>query len=374
MKRSFIREILESIKEDTISFAGGLPDEKLFPVKGLQEAASKAMLNAANLQYSTSGGIMPLREKIAELHTAEGFPTKAENIMITTGSQQGLYAAGKYFEDRQIVIESPSYLGAVNIFRAHDIYMLSVPLNEEGIDIELFAEKFHRAKLSYMIPDFQNPTGYRHSLGNRETTAEIVYRNRGYIIEDAPYNELYFDEKLPSISSMIPDNSIYMGSFSKTLSPGLRIGWIRAKKEIIDRFTAIKESIDLHTSTVTQHILYEYLKDNKTYSDHKDTLRREYKAKMETFADALRTHLPEFEFQNPKGGMFIYGRLTGTDTYDLIQECLKEKVVFVPGNQFYPDRDVCDEIRFNFTHSSEEDINNGLQKISDIYKSSLVYA
>jgi 2-aminoadipate transaminase len=369
MKRSFIREILESINEETISFAGGLPDDKLFPLEGMQEAAAKAMLNSSNLQYSTSGGIMPLREKIAELHTEEGFPTEAENILITTGSQQGLYAAAKYFEERQIVIESPSYLGAVNIFRANNMYMLSVPLTQNGIDIELFAEKLHRAKLTYLIPDFQNPTGHRHSLENRQQTADVVYNNRGLIIEDAPYNELYFDERYPSISSMIPDNSIYMGSFSKTLTPGLRIGWVRAKKEIIDRLTAIKETIDLHTSTVTQHILYEFLKDDVTYKEHKNMLRREYKSKMEVFANALRKYLPDFEFTNPSGGMFIYGRLKGVDTYDMIQECMKEKVVFVPGNQFYNDRDTCDEIRFNFTHSSPEIIEEGLKRIRNIYES-----
>jgi 2-aminoadipate transaminase len=369
MKRSFIREILESINEETISFAGGLPDDKLFPLEGMQEAASKAMLRSSNLQYSTSGGIMPLREKIAELHTEEGFPTEAENILITTGSQQGLYAAAKHFEERQIVIESPSYLGAVNIFRANNMYMLSVPLTQNGIDIELFAEKLHRAKLTYLIPDFQNPTGHRHSLENRQQTADVVYNNRGLIIEDAPYNELYFDERYPSISSMIPDNSIYMGSFSKTLTPGLRIGWVRAKKEIIDRLTAIKETIDLHTSTVTQHILYEFLKDDVTYKEHKNMLRREYKSKMEVFANALRKYLPDFEFTNPSGGMFIYGRLKGVDTYDMIQECMKEKVVFVPGNQFYNDRDTCDEIRFNFTHSSPEIIEEGLKRIRNIYES-----
>jgi len=366
MKRSFIREILESIDSKTISFAGGLPDESLFPIEDLRKASDKVYENPKNLQYTISNGIVPLREKIADFYNKEGFATKASNILITTGSQQGLFIIAKYFEKKRIVIEEPSYLGAVNIFKMNSLEISTVPLEYDGIGTEKFYEAYKEAKLAYLIPDFQNPKGAQYTEEKRDEITKYVLQNGGYVIEDAPYSELYFEEKLKSISSMIPDNSFHLGSFSKTLAPGLRIGWIRANEEIIKALTMIKETIDLHSCGISQYILDNYLEDSSRYEKHLTHLRHMYKTKMEVFADALKEELPVFEFEKPKGGMFIYGSLKGFDTFKLVCTCMEKKVVYVPANQFFLDGRVSDEIRFNYTYSTKEQVIEGLKRIAKI--------
>ncbi len=368
MKRSFIREILESIDESTISFAGGLPDESLFPMEELAKASEKVFKNKKHFQYTVSNGIAPLRKKIAEFYNSEGFETKPENILITTGSQQALYIIAKYFEHKDIVIEKPSYLGAVNIFKMNSLNMQSAVLDYDGIKIDEFEKEYKDAKLAYLIPDFQNPKSSIYSQDKRETIADIVKKEGGYIIEDAPYSELYFEKKQKSISSLIPNNSFHLGSFSKTLIPSLRIGWVRADEDMITRLTQIKETIDLHSSGISQYILDEYLNDMSNYKEHLEKLRCEYKKKMEYFSVVLRHILPEFEFEEPKGGMFIYGKLRGINTYEFVFEAIKEKVVYVPGSEFYLDESECDEIRFNYTHSSKKDIKKGIKRLAKMLK------
>ena len=365
MKRSFIREILESIDNETISFAGGLPDENLFPIQDLQKAANKVFENSKNLQYTISNGVLPLREKIANFYNKDGFITKPENILITTGSQQALFIIAKYFQNQQIVIEEPSYLGAVNIFKMNNLLMRPINLNHNGIDTQRFDKAYKKIKLAYLIPDFQNPKGSLYSKETRIDVANSVLKHGGYIIEDAPYSELYFEEKSKSISSFIPNNSLHLGSFSKTLSPSLRIGWVRANEEIIKKLTIIKETIDLHSSGISQYILDNYLNDVSRYEKHLEKLRKAYKEKMNIFASGLKQELPEFDFITPKGGMFIFGSLKGFDTMKLVQECIKEKVVFVPANQFYLDERTSNEIRFNYTYSTKEQVIEGLRRIAN---------
>jgi len=367
MKRSFIREILESVDCETISFAGGLPNENHFPVKDLKDANLKLYENSKNLQYAQSNGIEELRQQIAEFYNEEGFETNASNILITTGSQQALYVIAKNYQSKDIVIEEPSYLGAINTFKMNSMIISTAELNNDGVNIDKFRFAFEKTKLAYLIPDFQNPKGSLYSQEKREKIARMTLENNAYIIEDAPYTQLYFEKKPKSISSMIPNNSLHLGSFSKTLSPSLRVGWIRANEEIIKELTMIKETIDLHSCSIAQYTVSNYLNDSSKYKKHLQKLREAYKTKMEFFVKALKKHLPSFEFTKPMGGMFIYGRLKDVDTYELVQECIKEKVVFVPASQFYLDKKICDEIRFNFTHSSQEDVEIGLIKINSIY-------
>ena len=369
MKRSFIREILESIDEETISFAGGLPDETLFPLDDLKEANAKVYESAINLQYTTSNGLVKLREKIAAFYTKDGFETSPENILITTGSQQALYIIAKYFQNMEIVIEKPSYLGAVNIFKMNSLFMKALTLKSDGVKIKQFKKAYKKRKLAYLIPDFQNPMASLYSDKKRKSIARFVQKNGGYIIEDAPYSELYFEKKSKSISSLIPKNSLHLGSFSKTLSPSLRLGWVRANTEIIQEFVKIKETIDLHSCSIAQHTLNNYLEDETGYKRHLKNLRDSYKEKMEFFTQMLQKHLPAFSFEKPKGGMFIYGSLKGIDTYKLVQECIKEKVVFVPANQFFLDEKTSNSIRFNFTHSSAYEVEEGLKIISRVLTS-----
>lgn len=363
MKRSFIREILESIDEKTISFAGGLPNEKLFPLEDLKNATQKVLENPKIYQYTISNGINELRELIANRYTKEGFPTSKENILITTGSQQAMYILAKYFQNKDITIEEPSYLGAMNIFRLNGLNMQGVKLLNDGVDINDFKNSFNKTKLTYLIPDFQNPKATTYSEEKRAQVANIIESQNGILIEDSPYSELFFEKKEKSISSRLPKNSFHLGSFSKTLAPSFRIGWIRADEELLKPLMIIKESIDLHSCGVSQYILCEYLKDEKRYENHLQNIRDDYKQKATYFSEQLKQIIPEFEHELPKGGMFLYGNLKGVDSFALVQKCLEKKVVYVPGNQFYIDKIPNGEIRFNYTHSSFEEIKRGLELI-----------
>jgi len=366
MKRSFIREILEHTTNKTISFAGGLPDESFFPNKQLLRSATKILANPNNLQYTKSTGIDSLKEKIAQMYIDDGFPTLASNIMITSGSQQALDIIARYNYEKKITVEAPSYLGAMNVFNLNKLHQEAVNLENDGIDIEKFEKSFQKTKFSYLIPDFQNPTGISYSKEKRVQIEKIVKKYDGIIIEDAPYTELFFEQRNSSISKNLPKNSFHLGSFSKTLAPSLRIGWIRADESLLNPLIPYKEAMDLHTNGLSQYILNDYLEDIKQYQNHISILRQEYKSKMLCFKKYLELYLPNFEYVEPKGGMFFYGKLPNINTSLFVQECLKKDVVFVPGVEFYNDDVVQDEIRFNFTHSSCEEIKKGLVVMKEV--------
>ena len=368
MKRSFIREILEHTNNNTISFAGGLPDQSLFPTADLQQSANRVLKHNATLQYTKSTGIDSLKEKIAQFYCDEGFPTKPDNIMITSGSQQALDIISRYNNNKTITIESPSYLGAINIFNLNNIKQKSIILEDDGINLKGFKSSIKDTKFSYLIPDFQNPTGKTYSKEKREQIATMIKENDAILIEDSPYSELYFDTKNTMISSTIPNNSFHLGSFSKTLAPSLRIGWIRASEELLEPLISYKEAMDLHTNGLSQYIVDDYLNDMDKYKRHLEVIREQYKIKMLIFKEQLDHYLPTFEYCEPKGGMFIYGKLPNINTTSLIRECIKHEVIFVPGSEFYSDDSVIDEIRFNYTHTSIQDIKKGLAKIAKILK------
>jgi len=369
MKRSFIREILEHTSNSTISFAGGLPDEKYFPHLDLRESAHHVLGDTRSLQYGTTQGYLPLRNKIAHLYTEEGFETTADNIMITSGSQQALDIISRYHHDEAITTEAPSYLGAMNIFELNHLTQDPVALHNDGIDTDAFTESFAQTKLAYLIPDFQNPTGHTYSQKKRVQVAEIIKAEQGLLIEDAPYSELYFKEKKQCISALLPEQSFHLGSFSKVLAPSLRLGWIRADKHLLEPIIAYKEAMDLHSNGLSQYILDNYLTDLHRYKSHIALLRKVYGKKMQVFKTYLNELLPEFEYVMPQGGMFIYGTLPGIDTSTLVQTCLKRGVVFVPGTEFYRDEKGRDEIRFNFTNCSSKEVYKGLKILADIYRS-----
>jgi len=362
MKRSFIREILEHTSSDTISFAGGLPDASLFPSTQLQHATQTALADNSIWQYSTSTGYAPLKALIAQMYSDKGFPTTANEILITSGSQQGLDIISRYHSGVSITIESPSYLGALNIFTLNNMTTHNVPLTEDGIALEGFTKSIEKSKLAYLIPDFQNPSGTCYSAEYREEITNILEASNTLLIEDAPYSELYFDKPYKSISQALPKQSYYLGSLSKVLAPALRIGWIRADSSLLTPLIPYKEAMDLHTSSITQAIAYAYLKETEQFKVQLKTLRSAYKKKMLYFADTLDEILPSFEYIRPKGGMFIYGKFEGVDTMHLVQKCLDKGVVFVPGIEFGGSEN---EIRFNYTHSSPTQIREGLERINN---------
>jgi len=373
MKRSFIREILEHTTNETISFAGGLPDEKLFPHLDLRHSAYHVLSDCKSLQYSTTQGYLPLRNKIAHLYTEEGFPTTADQIMITSGSQQALDIIARYHHGESITIEAPSYLGAMNIFDLNQLDQRPVTLHTEGIDRDGFEQSFAETKLAYLIPDFQNPTGGSYTQARRKEIAEIVQAQQGLLIEDAPYSEIYFQKRAQSISSLLPQQSFHLGSFSKVLAPSLRLGWVRADESLLEPLIAYKEAMDLHSNGLSQYIIDHYLTEMHHFKSHTQLLRKMYGKKMQVFKSYLDELLPEFRYTIPKGGMFIYGTLPDIDTSVLLHACLKRGVLFVPGSEFYragldQGKPGKEEIRFNFTNASSKEVYRGLKIIAELYR------
>ncbi len=363
LKRSFIREILEHTNSTTISFAGGLPDKQIFPLDKLQTAINKTLSKREIWQYGRSAGYQPLRELIANRYSKDGFKTKADEILITTGSQQALDIISRYYQNSKITIEKPCYLGAYNVFNLNKMFIDPIRLEFDGIDIDQFKNSIKESHLSYLIPNFQNPSSISYSQKKIEKIATLIQESNSILIEDAPYSDLYFYKKPPQISKLIPKHSLHIGSLSKTISPSLRIGWIRADKRYIDKLLPYKESMDLHTSTLTQAIAYEFLEDETSYQKHLQYLRESYHKKMNFFAKELQNYLPDFEFQKPKGGMFIYGKIEGVNSLELLKRSLQNGVVFVPGSHFLG---ADDEIRFNFTNSSYHEIQKGLHRIQEV--------
>lgn len=365
MRRSFVREILESINEETISFAGGLPDEDLFPIQEIKEIVNKSSNLKSSLQYANSRGLKTLREKIADKLTKEGLPTSVDEIVITSGAQQALYLVSKVFLKEGVAVESPSYLGALGAFLNNRVPIEPVALEPDGISLEGLDIAMGLTKSLYLMSDFQNPSSICYSLDKRLGVAKIIDESNGLLIEDSAYSDLYFDERMGYISSFLPSSSILIGSFSKIFAPGLRVGWIRGAKKYVDKLLIAKESMDLHSSTLSQFIIDRFWEGNDLES-HSDSIRKRYKEKFELFCAIAREKLPSFSFEMPRGGMFVYGRFEGLDTKELVQNCIKAGVVFVPGCEFYLGRLVCDEARFNFTSSNIGMMNEGLARIAYI--------
>ncbi len=367
MKRQFIREILDVITTDTISFAGGLPDPALFPLDAFQSAAERALKDPSSLQYSRSQGFAPLREKIARRYSERGFATRPEEILITTGSQQAINLIALSMLQEGVTIELPAYLGALSVFRLAKTPVDGVPIESDGIALEPFERSVAATKAAYLVTDFQNPTGVRYSDEKREAVAALLKAHDALLVEDAAYGELYFDRPMTPISASMPERSFHLGSFSKILVPGLRVGWVRASEANLRRILVVKEALDLHTSTLGQRLIDGYW-EAEGLDAHIETIRRHYGAKKRALANILREELPEFSFVEPDGGMFIYGRLQGANTKTLVDACLKRDVVFVPGGEFYPEALSTDEIRFNFTHADPETMRRGVRIIARCHR------
>ena len=363
MKRSFVREILEAINPDTVSFAGGLPDESLFPIEGIREATQKALSTTSALQYSVSGGMESLRQKIADYYTSLGVETSYEEILITTGAQQALDLLSRAYFRGGVTVESPAYLGALGSFAANGCPLFGARLG----DIDAFCDSFLKTKRGYLMCDFQNPTGKSYDVESRRRIGQVAEKNGGIIVEDGAYMELFFRERLPIMASFAPSNVIHVGSFSKILAPGLRLGWIRASKELLAPVLALKERADLHTSTLSQAIADNFWADGG-FASHIPKIREEYGKKATYLSSLLRAKIPDFRFEEPEGGMFIYGSFAdGVDAKALAYACLAEGAVFVPGGEFYEGSPLSCEARINYTHTSFEEMEAGIDIVARVY-------
>lgn len=360
MKRSYIREILDVIDENTISFAGGLPNAELFPRDEIQKAAYTVLQDSKALQYSSSIGIESLRKKIANFYNDKlNFPTSEDEILITSGSQQAFDIILKGLNKNQVIVEEPSYIGALSSFQVLNKRVKSFK------KISQLYKKLGGTNILYLISDFQNPSTFSYSNTQRDALRKIVNKSGTYLIEDGAYTFLDFDNEFKTPISKGCDKSLHLGSFSKIVAPGLRVGWIRANKELIDKLLVIKESLDLHTSTLSQMIIDEYLQNNDMF-EHIKTLNKEYKSRMDFMGQCLDKYVPSFNYQRAKGGMFIYGSLD-CDTMPLAKECLKKGLAIVPAEVFYLNKK-SNEVRLNFTNSSFTEIEEGVKILASVLK------
>lgn len=377
--RSFIREILKvSLNPEIISFAGGLPNKDCFPVAGISAATTKvfASVGADALQYSNSEGLLELRSRIAERYkTKKGLDISPRSILITNGSQQGLDLLGKVLlnEGDGVLIEEPGYLGAIQSLSVYRPEFHAVPVGPGGIDVGMLAEKSAatKAKLLYTVPNFQNPSGVTYSEETRKKVAETAVKNGFLIVEDDPYGELRFSgESKRPIYAYAPDQTILLGSFSKTVAPGFRIGWLVAPEPVYEKLLVAKQAADLHTASVNQYILSRYLADNDL-DEHVQLIIEAYGTQCRAMVAAARRHLPAgVSLWEPEGGMFLWGQLPeGFDAMALLDFAVREKVVFVPGAPFFTGNKGASSFRLNFSCSGPEEIEEGMARLARAFAS-----
>lgn len=384
LRASEIREILKlTQREEMLSFAGGLPAPELFPVEELKDISVKILENMGReaLQYSTTEGYRPLREKIAERMNGK-FKTSvsADNILITCGSQQALDFSGKLFLDEGdlVLCESPTYLAAISALKAYGPRFVAVPTDDEGMIIEELGKILatrQGIKLIYVIPDFQNPTGKTWSLERRRDFMKLVKQYDIPVIEDNPYGELRFEnEILPSLKSMDRSgNVIFTSTFSKTFCPGLRIGWIAADAKFIEKYILIKQGADLCTSIRSQMEIATYM-DVFDFEAHIQKLVAVYRKRRDVMVDMLSKTMPQgVSFTHPQGGLFLWVELPKhIKAMDLLQDCLKNNVAFVPGDSFFPNGGVENTFRLNYSNMSEEKIIEGIQRLAQGIKNVMI--
>lgn len=389
MKSSAIRELLKLTElPDVISFAGGLPAPEVFPVDEFQEACNKVLKEqgAIALQYGTTEGYYPLREMIARHTSRYGIEVSPDNILITSGSQQALDLLGKIFINHgdRIIVESPTYLGAMQAWNIYGAEYVTVPSDENGlITDELEAALRAGPKFIYVLPNFQNPTGVTIPLERRERLVELADRYGVPIIEDDPYGQLRFegdhlppivviDEKLHPRNGHYTGNVIYLSTFSKTLAPGIRLAWVIAPPEVIRKMVTAKQGADLHTATFNQIVAHE-VAHGGFLDKHIRKICSVYHERRDVMIEALEEHMPAgVRWTHPLGGLFLWATLPEQiSTVEMFPEAVEEKVAYVPGVSFYPCGGGNNTMRLNFSYSSPELINEGISRLARVIRKKL---
>jgi 2-aminoadipate transaminase len=380
MKSSAIREILKiTERPDIISFAGGLPAPELFPIEELKQACIKVLDNNGDkaLQYSVTMGYPPLRKFLADRLSQEGTKLTEENIIITCGSQQGLDLVGKVFLDPGsfVLVENPTYIGALQAFNAYNPHYVTVDMDRDGMVIDQVEEAIKRSKprFIYAVPNFQNPSGITMSHERRKLLVKLAQKYYVPIIDDNPYGELrYRGKDVPSLKSLGGDLVIQLGTISKIIIPGTRIGWIAASKEVVVVFERMKQGTDLHTNTFCQYVIYEYLKEG--YLDgHIERIKKAYAKRMQVMLKALEEYFPEkVTWTKPEGGLFLWVELPeGASATELLAKAIQEKVAYVPGISFFAREDRDNTLRLNFCTMSEEMIKEGIKRLGKVFKENI---
>jgi len=378
LQSSVIREILKvTMRPEIISFAGGLPSPATFPVEQMRAAFDKVLSTNGKvaLQYGPTDGYGPLREWIAHSLSTDGVTILPEQVMMTSGSQQALDLLGKVLIDEgsKILVETPSYLGALQAFSVYGPEFGSVPTDDHGLVPEAVAEAGKGARLLYALPNFQNPTGRTLSVERRIALVETCARLGLPLIEDDPYGALsYRGEPLAKMLTMNPGGVIYMGSFSKILTPGIRLGYVVAPVPLIRKMEQAKQATDLHTSQLTQMAVYEVIKDG-FLAAHIPTIRKLYADQCQAMLNALTEYFPSsVTWTKPEGGMFIWVTLPKhIDTTKLIDEAIAQHVAFVPGAPFYANEPERNTLRLSFVTVPQERIRIGVEILGKLIASKL---
>lgn len=383
LKASEIRELLAlTAKPEIISFAGGLPAPEVFPVEAWKAACNKVIDEQGRkaLQYGPTDGDPKLRTQILDRMAKVGAKDLTiDNLLVISGSQQGLDFMAKLFINPgdYIVVESPTYLGALNAFKAYEPRFIEVELDDYGMNMEQLEEqlKSHdNVKFIYVISDFQNPSGKTWTMERREKLLELAKKYDVYILEDNPYGELRFEGEIqPSLKSMDTDGRvIFMGTFSKILFPGIRLGWFAADPEIIGKFNMIKQGADLQTSTIIQMELAQFIEDNDVEA-HIAKIIELYGKRKEVMVNAMKEFFPEgVTFTNPEGGLFLWVELPEyMNARDLAVKAIEEKVAYVPGGAFFADnvRENC--FRCNYSSMPEDKIREGVKRLGKVIKDAM---
>ncbi|MGE4283986.1 MAG: PLP-dependent aminotransferase family protein [Clostridia bacterium] len=380
LKGSAIREIFKLLQNaDIISFAGGNPAPETFPAKELAGIAHDILMNngVAALQYSVTDGYAPLKEIVMQRMNKVGVGGEDDDLVIVSGGQQGIDLAAKAFlnEGDGIICENPSFIGALNAFRAYNAELIPVTVEDDGMNIEQLEEILKdndRIKLIYTIPTFQNPSGITMSLEKRKKLLEIAERYNLYIIEDNPYGELRFKgQDVATIKSMdVNGRVIYVGSFSKILSPGLRLGWVIAPSKIIEKIVVLKQVNDVHTNIFAQVLATEYI-NKYDMDEHIQKSRNLYGKRCGLMLECMDKYFPDFcKYTRPEGGLFIWCMLP--DRFDaavVAKESVNRKVAIVPGSTFMTDMEKpSSSFRLNYSTMADEKIEEGIKILGEVLK------
>ena len=381
LQASEIRDLLKlAERPEIISFAGGLPAAEMFPVEALKQASIKVLEQQGRqaLQYSSVEGYKPLREKIAERMNTVGVQATGDHVLVTSGSQQGLDFAGKIFlnEGDVVITERPTYLGAIMAFRAYCPRFVDIPMDDEGMDMEALENELvshERVRFIYVIPDFQNPTGKTWSISRRKQLIQLANRFNIPVVEDNPYGELRFEgERPPAVKSFDTQGRVlFLGTFSKTFCPGMRLGWTLGEGDLLEKFMLVKQGADLHTNSLAQRQLNQFLEDY-SLDEHiaiiKDLYRRRRDVMMESMDASFPGH-SELTHTYPSGGLFTWVELPAhLNARDVFRAAVERQVAFVPGESFYANGGGYNTLRLNYSTMSEVNIQEGIQRLGTVLK------
>lgn len=357
-----------------ISFAGGLPAPELFPVKEMKAAVDKVFEEHGQeaMQYGAAKGVTALREVIQQhVKEKEDVDSELDNVLVTTGSEQALDLVGKAFVDPgdTVLVEQPTYLCALDVFRSYGANFASVEMDEDGMKMDALEEALKanpNTKLIYTVPNFQNPTGRTMTEERRKQLAELAEKYDVYVLEDNPYGEIRFaGQHVPAVKSFDKSGHVlYMSTFSKTLAPGFRLGWLIADEDVVNKLTVLKQSADLHTDNLAQFAVAQFFADNDVDA-HVKEISALYGKRKDLMLEGIKKYFPEgVKYTDPEGGMFLWVEVPGVDdTVELFKECLEHDVAFVPGDPFFAGEVQPGAFRLNYSNMKEDQIEVGLKRL-----------